>query len=644
MSYSFKLINQLKNIFGGDMITTLKQCLNSFTLLTIFFSTSLFSQTFTKITNSPVTTDSGRTLGISFVDFDGDGDIDIYSNDLSFPTNDEDKLFRNMLVETGDAKFERVTEAGDLLNIQTGTLGSTWTDADNDGDLDVLLGGFQSRFFMNNGDGTFDLINEGDIEWEQDRKAAWSVSSADWTGDGYTDLLYVHAAGFIGGGAQPNHMFINNGDGTFFEVDSGASDVTTNWAPYTCANWADYDRDGDIDLFIGSGPANGTVAPDFIYKNMLVETGTATLERLSGDAFIDKDRDGQVYNFIDYDNDGDLDMCVTNYWGGQGTGLANELWRNDNGQYVEITEGSLVTDPGFSLANVWGDFDNDGDVDVFISNDGGSVNRFYTNNGDGTFTALTGDVFDNESAATGSYGTSAGDYDNDGDLDLVVGNAAFVAYPGDVNFLYRNDTDDDNNWVNIKCEGTQTNRAATGTEVYAKANINGVDTWQYRFISSSDSFNGQNDLRVHFGFGDAEEIDTLRIEWLSGNIDVYTDIEVNEFYKAVEGGDLDEYDDDDADDEEDDEDESQQEFSVEQNFPNPFNPSTTIKYDVPEASFVSIIVYDVLGNEIKSLVSETKNAGSYSINFDASSLSSGIYYYILRAGSSVVTNKMLLLK
>ncbi len=630
------LINSqfVTTIFGGKMKTF------SFTILFILFASALFSQTFTKITDSPVATDSGRTLGISFVDFDGDGDIDIYSNNLTFPAVDEDYLYKNMLIETGTANFERVTNAGDLLNLGTGTLGSTWADADNDGDLDVLLAGFQSRVFLNNGDGTFGLVNEGAIEWEQDRKAAWSASAADWTGDGYTDLLYVHAAGFIAGGPQPNHMFISNGDGTFFEVESGASDVTTGTGPYTCANWADYDRDGDIDLFIGSGPANGTVAPDFIYKNMLVETGTATLERVTGSPFIDADRDGQVYNFIDYDNDGDLDMCVTNYWGGLAAGMPNELWRNDDGEYTQITQGRLVTDPGMSLANVWGDFDNDGDMDVFISNDGGSINRFYTNNGDGTFTALTNDVFDDESQNTSSYGASVGDYDNDGDLDLVVGNGAFNTYPGDLNFLYRNDTENDNNWINIKAEGTQTNRSATGTEVYAKANINGVDTWQFRFISSSDTFNGQNDLRVHFGFGDATVIDTLIIEWLSGNVDVFTNVELNKFYTAVEGGSLTENVITDVEKTN----ELPEKFSLEQNYPNPFNPTTTIKYSVPQAEFVSIIVYDVLGNEVQTLVNETKNAGSYSINFDASELSSGTYFYSLRAGSLNITNKMLLIK
>ena len=605
----------------------------------VLISASLSAQSFTKITDSPAAIDSGRTLGISFVDFDGDGDLDIYSNDLSAPIVDDDKIYKNMLVETGTAEFVRFRETGDLGNQNVGTFGNTWTDVDNDGDLDVYVSAVRSKFYINNGDGTFTLIGDGTLDWKNVNRS-WSGSSADWNSDGFTDLLLVHAAGFLGP-VQVNHMFVNNGDGTFAKVDSGASAVTTGFAPYTCANWADYDRDGDLDLFIGSGPADGSVAGDYIYKNLLKETGSATFERLTGLSFVDEERDGQVYNWIDYDNDGDLDVCVTNYWGGLNNGLPNELWRNDNGEYVKITEGDLVTDDGYSLANVWGDYDNDGDVDVYITNDAGLPNRYYTNNGDGTFTALAEGDLVNKDPSIGSYGASAGDYDNDGDLDLIVGNGAFLTYPGTPNFLFRNDNNNNNSWVNLKCVGVQTNKAATGTEIWAKATINGHSYWQYRTVSSSNSFNGQNDLRIHFGFGDATTIDSLKIVWLSGNEDVYTNVAVNKFYTAVEGDDLTETS---VTSIEREDNILPAEFSLEQNYPNPFNPSTTIKFSIPQATNVKLSIYNMLGEKISELINSQLSAGNYNIPFNAEKLSSGVYIYKLDAGQYSQSKKMQLIK
>src|SRR3989339_1970264 len=121
-------------------------------LIIFLITTSISAQTFTKIMDSPAAIDSGRTLGISFVDFDGDGDLDIYSNDLTFPNADDDKIYKNMLVETGHAEFIRFRESGDLANQSVGTAGNTWTDVDNDGDLDVLLASGRSKFYYNNGD------------------------------------------------------------------------------------------------------------------------------------------------------------------------------------------------------------------------------------------------------------------------------------------------------------------------------------------------------------------------------------------------------------------------------------------------------------------------------------------------------------
>jgi hypothetical protein len=85
-------------------------------------------------------------------------------------------------------------------------------------------------------------------------------------------------------------------------------------------------------------------------------------------------------------------------------------------------------------------------------------------------------------------------------------------------------------------------------------------------------------------------------------------------------------------------------FKLEQNYPNPFNPSTSIKYSLAEASEVNLRVYDVLGNEVATLVNSAQNAGAYNVTFDASNLASGLYIYTLKTGNFVSSKKMMLLK
>ncbi len=159
--------------------------------------------------------------------------------------------------------------------------------------------------------------------------------------------------------------------------------LTDTLAPFTVPTWSDYDQDGDMDLFIGSGPG-GSTSTDFLYKNLLIETGIPDLVRLLTVPLATDQVDGQVWNWIDYDNDGDLDAFLTNY-----STVPNNLYRNNNGTYERMTAaqvGTIVSDPGSYLANLWGDFDNDGDLDCFVTRDVPQQSRYYNNNGNGTFT------------------------------------------------------------------------------------------------------------------------------------------------------------------------------------------------------------------------------------------------------------------
>ena len=219
-----------------------------------------------------------------------------------------------------------------------------------------------------------------------------------------------------------------------------------------------------------------------------------------------------------------MDLFVANY-----ENQNNFLYRNNgDGTFTKITTGDIVTDGGQSVGSGWGDYDNDGDLDLFVTNRWGEDNFLYSNNGDGTFTKVTtGNI-----VTDGSYsgGGSWGDYDNDGDLDLFVANGGGSSQN---NFLYANNGNS-NRWINIKCVGTVSNTSAIGVKVRVKATINGTPVWQMREISGQTGYGSQNSLNAEFGLGDAAIIDSVKIEWPSGMVQVLTDVAVNQFLEVVE--------------------------------------------------------------------------------------------------------------
>ncbi|MBK8550411.1 MAG: VCBS repeat-containing protein [Ignavibacteria bacterium] len=365
---------------------------------------------------------------------------------------------------------------------------------------------------------------------------------------------------------------------------------------------------------------------------MLKETGTATLVRLDLPPLSTDFVDGQVWNVIDYDNDGDLDAFLTNY----ANSVFNNLYRNNNGTYERMTEaqvGPIVSDFGLFLANLWGDFNNDGNIDCIVTRQGAPA-FYYNNNGDGTFTRL--DTTAVSQNAGGNFGATAGDYDNNGTLDLYMTGST------DSKGLFRNDLNNGNKWVKIKCTGGGpmtglSNKSAIGTKVKAKATINGVSVWQYRDVLAQNSFNSMNMLNVHFGFGNASVIDSLIIIWPRGLREVFTNVALNNSYNATEGqgivsgisnGSI----------------LSPDDFRLFQNYPNPFNPVTVISYELALGSFINLKVFDLIGKEIATLVNQKQPAGNYNVTFDGGGLSSGVYFYKLSAGDFSETKKMSLLK
>ncbi|HMT28532.1 MAG TPA: FG-GAP-like repeat-containing protein [Bacteroidia bacterium] len=491
------MLNELQVICLQNMKAMKK--INLTLVLILGCITPIFPQLgFVKVVDptNPVTTfmSPGIYKGASWMDFDNDNDIDLFAA--------PNHLYRN----DGGGYFAEISNPFGLSPLQNPG-GSSWADLNADGLIDCIIAQFPSGVFLNNGNETFtDISSQID---SFNGFPAWGCAIGDWNKDAYPDFIFAHAAYFHAAGPFPSKLYLNSNSAVTPSYVTGYT-LTDSVKPYTVPYWSDFDLDGDMDLFVASGPG-GSPGPDFCYRNLKMETGLDSLERMSNTLFSTQLQDGQCYNFIDFDNDNDLDLCLTNY-----AGAPSRFYENANGTYTELT--TPFSSQTYNLSNNWGDFDNDGDLDVLISNDQAAT-KFYRNAGAGQFNAPV-----NLGVAGGS-GITNGDYDNDGDLDLFIHGAT------NARALFRNDTvAGTNHWVSLKCTGTVSNKSALGTIVRIKAVINGVPVWQMREINAQNAFQSQNDLRVHFGLGDATSIDSLIIKYPSGILEVFTNLAVDVFY------------------------------------------------------------------------------------------------------------------
>lgn len=588
--------------------------------------TAIYSQYFVKVTDAsnPIVTESvsGNYIGASWVDIDNDELPDLYIS--------RKDIFKN----TGNGNFIKLTSSFPFIG---NVLGNSWADYDNDGYIDLFTvstnqSASYSHLYKNNGNGTFTKILAGDIA-DSNANTGWGCVWGDINNDTYPDLVIAVASGF-GGVSHVNRFFYNNGNGTFTRIDS--TDMTDSIDAFTVPVFSDYDQDGDIDLFIGTGPANGVGGRDYLFRNYLKEQNTSYyMNRIDTGIIATDIVDGQNWNWIDIDNDGDLDACLTNYSGN----ILNRLYRCDgNRYYVKLNSsqaGTIVSDIGNWLGNTWGDFDNDGDIDCFITNDAG-FSRYYSNNGSGFFTRID-TLAVNINGQT--YGAVSADYNGDGRLDL------FVAGTNGTKGLYKNLNNSTNGWINLHCIGAgpqagMTNKSALGTIVKIKAVINGVPKWQIREINAQNGFNSMNSLNVHFGTGNAAMIDSMIVKWGGGLTQVFTNVALNKFYKLNEGQSLNEI----VNGINQINSEVPGKFSLLQNYPNPFNPSTKIRFSVPKEGPVNISLFDVTGKKLTEIVNKNLSAGNYETDFYAGNYSSGLYFYTMTSGEFRETRKMIFIK
>jgi len=454
--------------------------------------------TFTPITEGAIVEDAGYFNSCAWGDYDNDGDVDVVVGQrVSGRTA---HFYQN----NGDGTFSRITE-GIIATDPVASTGPSWADQDNDGDLDLYVATHDNTanvFYRNDGDGTFTKVMEGD--WVNTPDLGDGAAWGDYDNDGSVDL-YVAIDG------NRNLLYHNNGDGTMTPVNTEANAIAGD--SHGCV-WTDFDGDGDVDLFVsGQDKAQFRNDGDGIFTWITSANGGilgATMD--------------VGFASADYDNDGDLDLL-------HGTWAPARLYLNE-GEAGFVRQANIVLPDGGSTRPVglaWGDYDNDGHQDLFISNSEEN-NLLYHNDGDGSFTLITESPV--VSADLDSGGSAWVDYDNDGDLDLFVANG-FLSNSEQSCELSRNDGGT-NNWIILSLVGIASNRSAIGAKVRAQATIDGKEITQLREIYGGGNGQSQADMRVHFGLGDATSVDTLRIEWPSGAVQVLRDVAAKQFLEIEE--------------------------------------------------------------------------------------------------------------
>lgn len=448
--------------------------------------------------------------GMSFCDFDNDG-----WDDLTFTmTNDSLRFYRN-----NGSGFDLMPS---IAYGDGETKHALWVDYDNDGDLDlaVSINNGRYRLYRNNGAWSFTDVSE-EAGWPDVEERHYGLSFADYDRDGDLDF-YVCVYALDAGPdlyATYNHLYRNNGDGTFTDVtlEAGVEDgVRLSFQSI----WFDYDQDGWVDLFV----INDRLYANSLYRNN--GDGTFTDHAVeAGVAF--PGQDPMTASLGDFDNDGDFDIYLTN------TGVTGKkpklLVNNGDGTFSEQAEELGVTIDVWTWGAVWVDTENDGWQDLYVATDDPNLmvfpseSKFFKQSPDGVFSPSQASFIGNHIAR--SHSVARGDYNNDGFYDIAVLNK-FPYQP----FLWENQGGD-NKFLKVTLSGTLSNSHAIGSliEVY----VGGLG--QRQWTMCGENYLGQNSQHHIFGLGQNSLVDSLIVTYPSGHIDRYYNIEANQSLQLEEG-------------------------------------------------------------------------------------------------------------
>ena len=517
-------------------------------------------------------------------------------------------LFDDVTARAGITFVHQSAATPDKYMMETFGSGVAWIDIDNDGfqDLYFVNGapGASNVLYRNNKHGTFSNITATSGTAGTSTKASKTgVAVGDYDNDGLLDL-FVTAYG-------PDILYRNLGNGTFADVTAaaGVAGGPSEWS--TSAGFFDYDRDGDLDLYVANyvdfrmdeNPWCGDRKPGYrMYCNPTIFDGTASrLYRNNGNGtFTDVAKAAGIANpagkglgvvFCDYDRDGDSDIYVANDL------VRNFLYRNNgDGTFQDAACAASVGfdingKPQAGMGVDCGDVDGDGLPELFVTNFSEELNTLYKNHGDGTFQDVTQQIGLGSGFLPLGFGTKMYDYDNDGDLDIHVANGHVVdnvkLYTPALTYeqkdlLYENlggkfkdvsaqaggalqntrvgrglavaDFDNDgfldvaisslgrrgvllrnrgvskNTWIEIRAEGTTSNKFGLGATVRVQT----PGTLQVREINNAASYQSANDIRLHVGLGTAKVIPQIEILWPSGTRQVLKDVGANQILTVKE--------------------------------------------------------------------------------------------------------------
>lgn len=563
---------------GGSATSVRAHVVIWIVVLTMIFGLTVAAQDSKRVTFSDVTKASGINFvnasakekkyivesmggGAAFFDFDGDGRLDIYLTNsytveaaLAHSPRPRAALYRNR----PDGKFEDVAvQAG--VSDPGWAMGVSIADFDNDGFDDLYVTCFgPNKLYRNRGDGRFEDVTAkagvGDPRFSTG--AAW----ADYDRDGDLDLFVANYVDFklddlpqFGKGqlcqyrgvpvqcgprglpGAGDSLYRNNGDGTFTEVSKKAGVDDPNGLYGLGAMWTDLDDDGWLDLFVAND-----ATPNFAYRNN--HDGTFSEMGLALGVAVDENGTEQGSMGItvgDYDRDGRLDLVVTNF-----SDQYNAIYhKNDDGSFTDVSRASGTADVSMPYVG-WGtklfDYDNDGWLDLLIVNghvypqlEGaypGAMYRqrklFYRNLRDGRFKEIANEVGPAMMERRSSRGAAFGDYDEDGDIDVVINDLDGPP------MLLRNDGGDrSGHWIKLDLIGAGSNRHAVGARVTLKAGgLTQIDE-----VHAGDSYLSHSDWRLHFGLGAAKNVDEIAIRWPDGKVEKLTKISVDRVVKISEG-------------------------------------------------------------------------------------------------------------
>lgn len=491
--------------------------------------------------------------GLALFDYDGDGDVDIYFlNGAPLPGAKIEPPPRNALYRNdGGWKFTDVTRETGVGDTGYG-LGVCTGDYDNDGDQDLYVSNFgQNVLYRNNSNGTFtDVTREAGVGIGQHVGAGACFLDIDQDGDldlfaaSYVTFTYEthqisHMNGFpayVGPLQYPpsaNHLFRNNGNGTFTDI-SAAAGIAELRSSGMGVIAADFDNDGDSDIVVGND-----LRPNFLLQN----DGTGRFKEIGVQTGLAYDAFGNVQGSMgvecaDWNNDGWFDIYITTY-----QRQLCSLYQNSGGTvFSDVARRTGAGTSTFPQVK-WGtgiiDFDNDGHRDLFIAcghlidnvdqfDDTTSYNArniLLRNNGQGRFVDVSNEAGDGLLPKLSSRGAAFDDLDNDGDIDAVILNARREPT------LLRNDSPRSNHWLQVRLKGTRSNRDGIGARVTVVTDgLTQIDE-----VHAGRSYQSDFGRRLHFGLGQRTAIRELKVRWVGGGTNILHNPAVDQLVTVVEG-------------------------------------------------------------------------------------------------------------